>query len=205
MSDRKREGDDVVSKHIPARALRRVERGSPELAEQLRRAVAERDWMLARICVDSQDAVSLCKELWSIIPDADKPAALADAISTGDNPAREWAWLHKTLHQLHERGQRVFDGDTARAAYDALPECVAIYRGTVEAEGEDYGVCWTLSRDKAEWFATKHGRFRNTRSAPVILETNVLRDAICGLLLERNEREVLMWLGALETVTRSRL
>jgi len=164
------------------------------MVAQLKRAVESRDWLGALLCVDSGRRTELCIQLWNLIPDEDKPDVLADAISGGDFPFGCRTKLISILSELLEDGRRVFDGEAARKGFNDLPERVQIYRGTTEAEGTDYGVCWTLSLEKAEWFATKHGRFRNTGSAPVILSAIVDRDDICGLLLERNESEVLFFL-----------
>jgi hypothetical protein len=74
----------------------------------------------------------------------------------------------------------------------ARPDHVTIYRGTVSAapDSGQYGISWTLNSHRARWFATDHGRFRNTESPPVLLSTIVARDSICGIILARNESEV---------------
>jgi len=125
----------------------------------------------------------------------DWPAALAEAISNGDVPRQERAMLYATLNRLRREGLNVFDGDAARTAYAELPELVTIYRGTVGAEADEkaYGICWTLDKSKAEWFATEHGRFKNRSSPPVLLTTTVKREDISGLLFDRDEQAVLMY------------
>lgn len=162
----------------------------PMLAER----VAAGEWDYALFLVQSEDRITLCRLLWPVIPETDRAAVLANAISTGDFPAQEWLWLNWALQELHERGTRAFDCDAAREAFERLPKRVTIYRGTVKDEYEsgECGVCWTLSRETAVWFATKHGRFRNTASRPVLLSATVPKDAICGLLTDRNEQEVLI-------------
>lgn len=168
----------------------------PSLHSHLKVRIRAADWTGALLLCTSQDRISLCIELFlkghlsiNVFPDV-----LATAISMGDNPAHERGRLASLLELL--RGsptpRRVFDGEVARNAFDDLPERVTIHRGTVEAEGTDYGVCWTLDHDKAIWFATKHGRFRNARSPAVVLTADVSRDHIAGLLFGRNESEVLI-------------
>jgi hypothetical protein len=152
------------------------------------------DWQSALCKTGSEHRISLYMDLLisKLIPPEDETDALAYAISTGDLPHRERDLLCALLARFHREGRRVFDGDAARAAFDALPSLVAIYRGTVAAEGNEYGVCWTLDRAKAHWFATKHGRFRNINSPAVILSATVRRDEICGVLWDRQEQEVLV-------------
>lgn len=190
-------------KRIPAIALRLVKRNHPALVRQLRSAVEVKDWTGALLCVGSRERISLCVYLWPIIPDDDRACVLAEAISCGDEPRYERDNLCAMLSTLHDQNKRLFDCEAAKEAFNNLPTQVTIYRGTTEAEGDNYGVCWTLSRDKAVFFATKHYRFRNTKSPPVILSATIQRDDICGLLVERNEREVLICPSQIGAVGRS--
>ena len=178
-------------KRLPREVLRWID---PALHDLFREALTTRDWREAFCLTNSENVISLCVDLViaKLISEQDIPDALAEAISRGDMPHRERNMLCALLGTLHRKKRRAFDGDTARAAYDALPAHVTIYRGTTEAEGGEYGVCWTLDRERAEWFAKEHGRFRNFRSPPVVLSAVVQREDICGLLFERQEQEVLI-------------
>ena len=190
-------------KRIPAIALRLVKQQNPACVGQLKSAVELGDWTGALLCVGSRERISLCVYLWPIIPDNDRACVLAEAISCGDAPRYERDNLCAMLSALHEQNKRLFDSKAAKEAFNNLPTQVTIYRGTTESEGENYGVCWTLSRDKAVFFATKHYRFRNTKSLPVILSATIKRDDICGLLVERNEREVVICPSQIGAVGRS--
>jgi hypothetical protein len=178
-------------KPIPLKAFALV---NPALRPQLKDAVAAGDWQRALIYTSSQHCISLCVALWSRIPKTERSDVLAAAISGGDLPSKEWKALCRMLAELLNEGRRCFDCDAAKSAYEALPTFVTIYRGTVEAEldGPRYGVCWTLSHEKAVWFATQHGRFRNTRSRPIVLRASVPRERLAGLLCDRDESEVLV-------------
>lgn len=193
-------------KNIPIGALDLVEREMPNGgAAQLEQAIVESNWTLAFLCVESHLQMSLCMELWPSLTDEEKPVILAEAISTGECPWLERTRLQGALHELHERGQRVFDGDAAREKFKVLPDRITIYRGTVEAEyDEEYGVSWNLDRETAVFFATKHGRYRNTQSPPVIVSTTVNLLDVSGLLLERHENEVLMCSEWIWSVTLTR-
>jgi hypothetical protein len=186
------------------RTPKRVSRWiQPVLHECLKQRICARSWSKVLWLTDSENRISLCLDLIlsGLVPANGWPALLAEAISDGDFPARDRARLIFMLTVMLERGERVFDGDAAREAFSKLPERVVIYRGTVEAEGTRYGVCWTLDRDKARWFAMEHGRFRNRESPPVLLTATVARSAIAGLLIERSESEVLICPDKLASVT----
>jgi len=181
----------MKKKPIPDRALKWVRQ---ELHAMLAERIEAQRWDYALGLAESENRLPLCMALWKRIPAAERAAVLAEAITSGDLPARVWVPLNQALIELHDAGQLVFDGEAARSAYQELPSTVAIYRGTVQAEVDQYayGVCWTLDRGRAVWFATRHGRFRNTRSPAVILETEIPKTEICGLLFDRGEREVLL-------------
>ena len=178
-------------KRLPREVLRWVD---PALHDLFREAFTARDWCGALSRTSSENRISLCVDLViaKLIPEQDLPEVLAQAISSGDMLYQERNMLCAMLGQLHQKKRLVFDGEAARAAYDALPAQVTIYRGTTEAEGGGYGICWTLDRERAKWFATKHVRFRNLRSPPVVLSALVQREDICGLLFEREEQDVLV-------------
>jgi len=158
------------------------------LTERLRNG----EWHGALLLSRSQDRISLCRSLWPAIPTEDRADVLAQAIVAGDAPQLEWTWLQDTLDSLHESGDRLFDSDHARSAFDALPDPLTVYRGTVEAEGDQYGVCWTVSPEIARFFAADHARFRNTRSNPVILSTTLPKERVTGFLTDRDESEALV-------------
>lgn len=179
---------------------------SPSLHEQFKESVNQRDWDGALSYTNSENRISLCLDLMlaKIIDfdDEEAPYLLASSISGGDLPRRELDALHALLSRYLREGKRAFDGEAARQAFKRLPKKVTIHRGTVEDE-DRYGVCWTLSRDTAVFFATKHGRFRVTDSKPVILSATVNRDDIFALLFERNEQEVLISPESLDSVVTS--
>ncbi|MBP1180910.1 hypothetical protein [Methylobacterium sp. PvR107] len=74
-----------------------------------------------------------------------------------------------------------------RAFYDALPERFTVYRGGygVPPNMIGLGVCWTTSRDVAEWFA-RRGVGRD--DAPIILSARVRKSDV--LLAFATEHEV---------------
>lgn len=72
------------------------------------------------------------------------------------------------------------------AVLKGLPDIVTIYRG-VRSEDYKYGFSWTLSKSKAEWFAT-----RFERGTPIALKALVNREDILCYTDNRNEREIII-------------
>src|SRR5690606_24117214 len=132
-------------KRIPKRVLRWV---NPALHQMFTNEALASDWQGALCRTESQHRISLYMDmlLAKLIRPEDEADALAYAISCGDLPFIERDMLCAVLARLHADGRRVFDGDAARAAFEALPEHFIIHRRTVEAEGKQYAVCWTLDR-----------------------------------------------------------
>jgi hypothetical protein len=175
-----------------ARALAHVPH---TLQDDFRQHVAARDFDGALLLVESEHRIPTLRSLWRRVPHAQRPAVLGAAISSGDWLRPHLSFLLGALRQIRRRGQRVFDGPDAEQRFAALPEFVTAYRGTVQAEadtGWQYGISWTLKRDKAVFFASQHVRFRVTDSLPVLLTATVRRDVIGGLLVDRDEDEVLL-------------
>lgn len=67
-----------------------------------------------------------------------------------------------------------------------LPEAITVYRGARAGLNEE-GLSWTLSRERAAWFAT-----RFNPEEPVLLRASVNRSSVLALLLGRGEEEVLV-------------
>lgn len=190
----------VAGMKIPRRVLKHID---PLLRIQFRDAVRRSDWVDALICVSSQVRISLAMDMFlsRVIPFDSWAPVLARAISSGDLPCRERQMLVACLERLHRAGRLVVDGERAREVFASLPERVMIHRGTVAAEGSTYGVCWTMEVQQARWFATEHGRFRNTRSPPGVLTAQVNKADICGVLIDRAEDEVLIVPDRIRDVT----
>lgn len=86
--------------------------------------------------------------------------------------------------------------DAERAALDALPERVTVYRGlrTKHYRPDHVGFSWTLSRDVAERFANVHRKqlWGDPDGAPIVLEQTINKDQIVWLILGRDEQEVVI-------------
>jgi phage terminase large subunit-like protein len=157
-------------------------------------AVRKGDWEQALMLAGSGSRPTVLKRLWPRLSLEQKPLAMELAVANGDLLHRQRAFLVAALAELKAAGRRVYDSDMARRTFRELPERVRIFRGTVkqEADGHQYGVCWTLKSETARWFASQQERFRRRAAQPAILTATIAREDICGLLIERQESEVVI-------------
>jgi hypothetical protein len=125
--------------------------------------------------------------------DKDYWRILVDAYTGSDN-----------LYHLNEEVKEAFLEDRSQReylmnkkelkVYNSLPEIITIYRGmtTEELESGDFGVSWTLSRERADYFAFTYGRNFSTEGIPkVVHQLEVKKVEILAYFNERNEQEVI--------------
>ena len=125
--------------------------------------------------------------------DKDYWRTLADAYTGSDN-----------LYHLKEEIKEAFLEDRSEREYlmnkkelkiyNSLPENITIYRGmtTEELESGDFGVSWTLSRERADYFAFTYGRNFSTEGvSKVVHQLEVKKVEILAYFNERNEQEVI--------------
>jgi hypothetical protein len=157
-------------------------------------AVRKGDWEQALMLAGSSSRPTVLKRLWPRLNLDQKPLAMELAVANGDLLHRQRAFLVAALAELKAAGRRVYDSDMARRVFRELPDRIRIFRGTVqqEADGQQYGVCWTLKSETARWFASQQERFRRHEVQPAILTATIAREDICGLLVERQESEVVI-------------
>lgn len=133
----------------------------------------------------------LLSETWSRNEAPGTDAALWRALLTADRPGRE---------AMMTTGER--------AALDAMPDLLTVYRGAGHPDYAD-GFAWTLDRDKAVFFANYAERAfgRSTSGGgfvggdPVLSIGEMRRDAVLAYLAEREESEVLVLPGAVDIQT----
>jgi hypothetical protein len=157
-------------------------------------AVRKGDWEQALMLAGSSSRPTVLKRLWPRLNLDQKTLAMELAVANGDLLHRQRAFFVAALAELKAAKRRVYDSDMARRVFRELPDRIRIFRGTVkqEADGRLYGVCWTLKSETARWFASQQERFRHHEAQPAILTATIARDDICGLLVERQESEVVI-------------
>lgn len=76
--------------------------------------------------------------------------------------------------------------EAERRIFDNLPEEVTIYRG-VQSKKHKRGLSWTLSYEKAEWFANRY-----SNENPIVYKTVVPKKHILCYIDRRNEEEIIV-------------
>lgn len=85
----------------------------------------------------------------------------------------------------------LFTACDCRGVLKRMPAELTIYRGTTdrEMEGHYLGFSWTISREKAEWFAT---RLLKEGQVPVVATATVRKKDIVGYIDGRGEQEIVV-------------
>jgi hypothetical protein len=76
-----------------------------------------------------------------------------------------------------------------RAAYDALPKVVTIYRG-YDRKSNQKGWSWTTDKDKAIWFAQRFAMLDDRK--PCLASGTCGKEVIVAYFLGRNESEIVV-------------
>lgn len=91
----------------------------------------------------------------------------------------------ETLKMLRNCNKKYLMGQENYEAYENLPDTFTVYRGLQENAQED-GLSWTLSKDVAEWFAS---RFENDGE---IIEKIVYKTEVIAYFNDRDEEEIIL-------------
>ena len=91
----------------------------------------------------------------------------------------------ETLKMLRNCNKKYLMGQENYEAYENLPDTFVVYRGLQENAQED-GLSWTLSKDVAEWFAS---RFENNGK---IIEKTVHKTEVIAYFSDREEEEIIL-------------
>ena len=89
------------------------------------------------------------------------------------------------LRWIKKADKQVLMNEDEINAYDSLGDYVTIYRGSVNKKGYK-GICWTLDKGTAEWFAK---RFHNEG---YVHEATIKKEDIIAVLNGRNEKELIV-------------
>ena len=75
-----------------------------------------------------------------------------------------------------EPGRNYLMNNKERKYLDKLPEQITIYRGMtkVEQESKDFGVSWTLTKERAEFFAKEYQRNYTTKQLQKVVHSMII-------------------------------
>lgn len=81
-----------------------------------------------------------------------------------------------------------------RLFLNTLPSLVTIYRGMTEEElkSGDFGICWSLSKEKANYFAFEYFKnFSTNHLKKVVHEIQINKNDAIAYFNEKNEQEII--------------
>jgi hypothetical protein len=81
--------------------------------------------------------------------------------------------------------EKRFTGKAYRGFFDNLPETIVIYRGFQPGQN-DKGLSFSLSKKKAQWFATRYSKLGS------VMKLTVLKKHLLGYTNCRDEQEVIL-------------
>jgi hypothetical protein len=169
-------------------------------------ARGDRNWETWLIGFGSHDRLKPFLEARRYMTDEEYWPALRLVFDGHDAPSA-WAWRLRYLLAGGGRkraGAELLMTEEERARLGALPPKVTIYRGFVRPGGTWRGWSWTLSRERAEWFARRpldrigayrlslHGLRVNPRAVPHVATARVAKRDVLAFLGERKEEEILV-------------
>lgn len=125
-------------------------------------------------------------------------------------PAVHWVWsdsenIHQNWNEWREvweaRGGSIeaLDADD-RAAFEALPDEVEVWRGIDASVGNPEGMSWSLDREKAQWFANRWSSKSGHEAA--LYRAKVAKRDILAVFMGRGESEVVVFPESLKEVER---
>jgi hypothetical protein len=102
-----------------------------------------------------------------------------------------WQNLEEWREVLTSRrpGRRYMMSEDEREALAAMPEELTIHRGYSHPGGTRLGFSWTLSEDRADWFARRLAR---DGEVPVVLISKVGRADVIAYFTGRGEEEIVV-------------
>jgi hypothetical protein len=80
---------------------------------------------------------------------------------------------------------------------NAMPDVITIYRG-IQYKSQKRGISWTLSKEKAEWFANRWLRKNQTAK---VLSGTIKKDKVLAYFKGRNEQEIVAFPNDVRGIT----
>jgi hypothetical protein len=142
-----------------------------------------KDWGCYLILIERPYRVNALIEIESHLSDEEYWKLLSEMYMDSENIWQNlYTWIR--LLQSERPGRCHFMNDEERAVLESLPEKVTVYRGCTRRNAN--GISYTLSREKAEWFAHRFGQ------TGYVKQVIVSKHEIYAYLNGRKEQEVII-------------
>jgi hypothetical protein len=151
---------------------------------EVKRALKEKAWSRFIFLHERPYRLNAFLEIQDQLPDTQYWRLLADTWIDTEN-----AWQNRgkwrNLFDSKRTNSHYLMNETEYNAMRSLPEMVTIYRGS--SYNNEKGLSWTLSKEKAEFFAQRFAQRRGK-----VYEQEVSKDQILALFFGRGESEVIL-------------
>lgn len=157
--------------------------------QQMERIIGESDSAIGIYnLIEKQYVMGFLKHAAPYLTREDYSVILADAWSYCDQPNYD-PNLPKSrlLAMFRAADPKLLMNDSEREMFGKLDDTVTVYRGVRSARSDGLNaMSWTLSRETAEWFASRYGRQGK------VYEARIEKQHILALFLDKNESEVVL-------------
>ena len=151
---------------------------------EVKRALKEKAWNRFIFLHERPYRLQAFLEIQDQLTDTQYWRLLADSWIDTENAWQNRGKWRKLFDSKRPHSHYLMD-ETEDNAMNTLPEMVTIYRGS--SANNEKGLSWTLSKDKAEFFAQRFAQKRGK-----VYEQEVRKDQILALFLGRGESEVIL-------------
>lgn len=132
--------------------------------------------------------LSFLKEIKEYLDNKEFSKLLGEIWMDVENPNEDDIGIETFLEWFAEADKEFLMNDEEKKTYDSLPDEVKLYRG-VGKNGNPEGLSWTLSEEKAQWFAE---RFQMLGGKGYVLTAVARKSNILAYFSRREEDEVII-------------
>ncbi len=190
-----------------------IEAGEAQMAVIRDDALANRDWGAYLGTFGSAERLPHFLAIQPRMTDAEYWEHLADTWISNEFALSNFAtWKRLLFATRPAAGAVTMMNAKERATFDALPDAIAVYRGQQDAKHR-LGFSWTLSREKAAWFAQRRGVGRMNlvtggvwkKGRGVVFKGAVAKADVLCYLNEREEEEVIVHPDKVQNIRRTKI
>jgi len=170
---------------ITVKNLSRFKGLTPEMFPHLLELAEEKDWFRYFLFVSTPFRFDMLRAVQENLNDIEFWGSFREIWMHAENLWEDWENIEKLLELNRPQRESIMDAKE-RAALKKLPTSIQIFRGGLTENLDGYS--WTLSKEKAEWFA----KCRQQQDNAFSFEGECQKDDVLALFLERDEDEILI-------------
>lgn len=165
--------------------IKKLEGVAPQLIPLMLEKARAGEWSVFFGIVDNPFRMDALLAVNAALSDSEFWQSFQSIWMQAENLWEDHATLKKLL-ALKRDGKTSTMVDTEREALCSLPDTISVFRGAGARNSAGYS--WTLSKDRAEWFAAN----RLAESEAFCFSGRCSKMDVIALLLERQEQEIII-------------